>query len=72
MAQSAHKVKKIVNFVKFGPLIFLNRKITCNSTDVPASIYDRKMDGRPFDTINDILRCLSLVQSLLKSRNAPI
>ena len=39
-------------------------------TDVPASIYDRKMDARPFDTIHDIL--LSLVESLLKGRNASI
>ena len=29
------------------------------------------MDARPFDTINDILRCLSLVQSLYEDRNAP-
>ena len=40
--------------------------------DVPAFMYDRKMDARPFDTINDILRCPSLVQSLLKGRNVPI
>ena len=44
----------------------------CDSTDVPASIYDRKMDARLFDTIHEILRCLSLAQSLLKGRNAPI
>ena len=29
------------------------------------------MDARPFDTIHDILPCLSLTQSLLKGRNAP-
>ena len=28
-------------------------------------------DARPFDTIHDILQCLSLVQSFLKGRNAP-
>ena len=28
------------------------------------------MDAQPFDTFHDILRCLSLVQSLLKDRNA--
>ena len=28
--------------------------------------------ARPFDTIHDILQCLSLVQSGLKDRNAPI
>ena len=36
------------------------------------SNYDRKMDALPFDTIHDILRCLSLMQSLLKDRNGPI
>ena len=30
------------------------------------------MNARNFDTINVIIRCLSLVQSLLKGRNAPI
>ena len=30
------------------------------------------MDARNFDTINDILRYLSLVQSLLKGRNTSI
>ena len=30
------------------------------------------MDARPFETIKDILRCLNLVQSLYKGRNAPI
>ena len=45
---------------------------TCDSTDVPASNYARKIAARPFDTIHDILRCLSLAQSLLKGRNAPI
>ena len=44
----------------------------CDSTDIPASIYDRTIDARPFDTPNDILRCLSFVQSLFKDRNAPI
>ena len=40
--------------------------------NVRASIFDIKQDARPFDIINDILRCLSLVQYLLKGRNAPI
>ena len=53
-------------------LIFLNCESTCDLADVPASIYDRKTAARPFDTIHDILRCLSLAQSLLKGRNAPI
>ena len=57
--------------MKFGLLIFLNCESTCDSKDVQASIYDRKTADRPFDTIHDILRCLSLVKSLLKIRNAP-
>ena len=32
----------------------------------------RKMDARNFETINNILRSLSLMLSLLKGRNAPI
>ena len=40
-------------------------------TDVQAAMYDRKTAARPFDTISDILRSLSLVQSLLKARNSP-
>ena len=66
------KSQKIVKFVKFWPLIFLNCESTYDLTNVLASIYDRKMDARPFDTIHDILRRLSLVQYLLKGRNAPI
>ena len=64
--------KKIIKFVKFGPLIFSNCERTSDLTNVPASIYDRKVDTRPFDTIKFIVRCLSLVQSLLKGRNTPI
>ena len=30
------------------------------------------MDAQNFETIHDILRCFSLVQSLLKGRNTPI
>ena len=36
------------------------------------SLYDWKTAARPFDTIHDILRSLTLAQSLLKGRNAPI
>ena len=64
--------QEIVEFVIFGPMIFLNCARACILTDVPASNYATKTDGRPFDTIHDILRCLSRVQSLLKGRNAPI
>ena len=35
-------------------------------------VYDRKTAARPFDTIHDILRSLSLAQALLKRRNSPI
>ena len=48
--------------------IFLS---TYDLTNVPAWINDRKIDARPFDTILDILRCISLVQFLLKGLNAP-
>ena len=64
--------RKIVKFMKFGTLISLNCERMWYLTDVPASHYDRKTDARPFDTIHDILRCLCLIQSLLKGRNAPI
>ena len=64
--------QKIVKFVTFGFLIFLNCERISHLTDGQAWNYDRKTDARPFDTIQDILRCLSLVQPLLKGRNAPI
>ena len=51
---------------------FLRSESKCDFTDVSAQIYDRKMDARPFDAIHDIVRCLSIVKSLLKGRNAPI
>ena len=35
-------------------------------------MYDRKTAARPFDTIHDNLRSLSLVQFLLQGRNSPI
>ena len=50
--------------------VFLNCEITCVLTDIQASIYDRKTAAQPFETIDKILRCLSLV--LLKDRDAPI
>ena len=43
---------------------FLNCESTCDLTDVSASIYDRKIDARPFDTIHDIQRFHGLVQSI--------
>ena len=63
--------QKIRNLWKFHGTIFLNSESACNWTDFLASIFDRKMDARPFDTIHDI-RCLSLAQSLLKRRNTSI
>ena len=53
-------------------LIFFNCKSKCDLTDVPGSIYDIKTVARRFRTIQDIQRSLSLAQSLLKGRNAPI
>ena len=49
---------------------FFNCESTCDFTDVSASIYDRKAPARTFDTIHDNLRCLSLVQSILKGQNS--
>ena len=49
----------------------LNFESSLYLTDVPAAMYDRKTAARPFGTIHDILRSLSLVQSLFKGRNAP-
>ena len=64
--------RKIVKSEKIMAQTFFNYESTCDSTDLPASIYDRKMGARPFDTIYDILRCLSLVKPILKGRTAPI
>ena len=36
------------------------------------TIYDRKIDARPFGITKGILRCLSFVQSLFKDQTAPI
>ena len=51
---------------------FLICKSTCDLTDVQALIWDTKMDARSFDSTQNILRCLSFVQSLFKVRHAPI
>ena len=69
--QAGTAIKSHVKFVIFMLMIFPNYESTFGLTDVPASIYDRKTAARPFDTIHDILRSLSLVQSLLKDRNSP-
>ena len=64
--------RKIAKFLKCMALIFWNRASTCGSTDLPVAIYDRKIAARRFDSIHDILRFLSLAQSLLKGLSAPI
>ena len=64
--------RKIVKLVKIMAQTFLNCESTSDLTDVPASRYDRKTAARPFDSIHDILRSISLAQSFLKGRNAPI
>ena len=51
---------------------FLHYESRYDLTDVPASIHDSKTVSRRFNTIYDIFRSLSLAQSLLKGRNAPI
>ena len=66
MTSHSHAIRsqsqKILKWLKFGPLIL---------ADVSASIYDLKMDSQFFDPTHDILRCLSLVQSIYEDRNAP-
>ena len=69
LAPSAFKVK---NFVKIKAVIVWKCESRCELTDVPASLNDKKNPARLFDTISDILRSLSLAQSLLKVWNAPI
>ena len=71
LAQSAVKVGKSGNLWKSWLKLFWIVN-TCDLTKVPALIYNRKTAARPFDTIHDILRALSLVQSLLKGWNASI
>ena len=48
----------------------VNFTITWPLWIVRVSIFDIKMDAQSFDTIHDILRCLRLMQYLLKRRNA--
>ena len=71
LGQSALKAenRKICDILSID---FFELERTGYLADVSVSNYDTKTDARPFDTINDILRCLSLVQSLLKGRNPPI
>ena len=70
------RVISTVNSVAFRSAKKPATELTVDSmydfTDVPASIYDRKIDVRPFATTHNILRYLSLVLSLLKGRNAPL
>ena len=58
--------------LKIHGIDFLNCENDCDLKDVPSSIYDRKRAARRFDTIHDILISLSLAQSILQGRNAPI
>ena len=61
-----------MKFEKIMAQTYFNCESMCDSTKVPASMYDKKTAAGPFDTIHDVLRYFSLVQSLLKGRNAPI
>ena len=45
--------------------------ITCDLTDVQASIYYGKTAAGRFDTIHEIIRSLGPVQAHLKGKNAP-
>ena len=49
---------------------FLLCESTCDLTDVPPLMYDRKTAARHFDNMRDILRSLSLPQYLLQGQNA--
>ena len=49
-----------------------NCESTFDTMAVSAKISERKIDARRFDSIHDILRSISLTQSLLKGRNTPI
>ena len=51
---------------------FFNCESSCDLPDNPSPIYDRKTASRRFDTTHIIIRSLSLLQSLLKGRNAQI
>ena len=55
--------RKIGKFVKIMAQTFLNCESTGDFTNIPALIYHGKTEARPFDTIHDILRSLSLLQT---------
>ena len=55
-----------MKFEKIMAQTILNFESSLYLTDVSAAMYDRKTAARPFYTIHDVLRYLSLVQSLLK------
>ena len=53
-------------------MMVLNCANTYDLTGEPASIFDKNTMARHFDTINDILRSLSLEQYYFKGLNALI
>ena len=59
------KTHKWLSFLKIKMYL---RKLVCLLMTIPYWI----MDARNFDTIHDLLRCLSLVQMILNGRNAQI
>ena len=70
-----YMVKTLLYFNPSVPdmaLFFLNCESKCDLKKLSASINNKKIAARPFDTIHDILRSLSLAQYLLKRRKAPI
>ena len=52
--------------------LFFNCESMWDLTDFQASMYDRITAAWPSNTIHDILRSLSLAQSLLRDRSPPI
>ena len=61
-----------MKFVKIMAQTFFICESTCDLTDVQPSMYDRKTAARPFKIIHVIIRSLSLAQTFLRDRNAPI
>ena len=71
LAVSRNPLSENLDICEILSFDIFNCGIMCDLTNVPSWIYDRKIDARPFHAIHDILRWLSLVQSLL-DRNASI
>ena len=72
VSRNPHSKPKNHEVCEIRAIDFLDSESTWDSTDVQAPIYDRKTAAKPFYTTHEIIRSLSLVQSLHKGRNAPL